>query len=169
MLGFLCYPTFYPFLGRPRINLIPDSIRKIAGIRSVSEKSLAALDPSIEGEGGVESAPWDSNTKQMFLRQVEIWKAPGDTLGFYVSRGDGHERTDGVFLSRLVLGSYVERLGLLQVGDEILAINGIPVGDMPLQNVVMLLKYVQRLELTVKVVNFIQFIVFSLMGCPISI
>ncbi|KAI6646004.1 Rho GTPase-activating protein [Oopsacas minuta] len=136
--------------GKPRINLIPESIRKIAGIRSVSEKSLAALGPSLLEEGDTDSAPWDSNTKQMFLRQVEIWKAPGDTLGFYVSRGDGHERSDGVFLSRLVLGSYVERLGLLQVGDEILAINGIPVGDMPLQNVVMLLKYVQRLELTVK-------------------
>ena len=99
----------------------------------------------------MESFPWDSRTKQMFLREVEIWKAPGDTLGFYVSRGDGHERTDGVFISRLMLGSYVERLGLLQVGDEILCINSIPVGDMPLQNVVMLLKYVQRLVLAVKV------------------
>ena len=113
---------------------------------------MEALEPALRGESeDMDSVPWDSKSKQLFMREVEIWKTPGDTLGFYVSRGDGHERSDGVFLTRLVLGSYIERLGLLQVGDEILAINGIPVGDMPLQNVVMLMKYVQRLVLTVKV------------------
>jgi len=58
---------------------------------------------------------------------VEITKRPGQSLGFYIREGNGRDRTDGVFISRLAAGGVVEQNGLLRVGDEIVSVNTVPV------------------------------------------
>lgn len=87
------------------------------------------------------------------MRVVEILREPGKSLGFYVHQGDGWERKDGVFVSRVNLGSIVETNGLLSIGDEITKVNDIDVTQMPLENVAVIMRYVERLFLTVKVLT----------------
>ena len=50
-------------------------------------------------------------------------KRPGQTLGLYIREGNGMDRTDGVFVSRIALESAVYSSGCIVVGDEILAVN----------------------------------------------
>lgn len=87
------------------------------------------------------------------MRVVEILREPGKSLGFYIHQGDGWERKDGVFVSRVNLGSIVETNGLLSIGDEITKVNDIDVTQMPLENVAVIMRYVKRLFLTVKVLT----------------
>ena len=88
------------------------------------------------------------------VRTVEIQREEGQqSLGFYIRRGDGWTRRDGVFISRVVLGSVVDTNGLLGVGDEILQVNNVDVTRLSLEDVVVIMKYVQRLLLTVKVLT----------------
>ena len=54
---------------------------------------------------------------------VEIVKRPGQTLGLYIREGNGLDRHDGVFISRIAIDSAVYSSGCLQLGDEILAVN----------------------------------------------
>ena len=86
-------------------------------------------------------------------RIVEILRAQGQSLGFYICQGDGWGREDGMFVSRINLGSMVETNGLLGVGDEIVKVNGIDVTKMPLEKVAVIMRYVKRLFLTVKVLT----------------
>lgn len=46
---------------------------------------------------------------------VEIVKRPGQTLGLYIREGNGIERNDGVFISRIALESAVYNSGCLKV------------------------------------------------------
>lgn len=50
------------------------------------------------------------------VQLVEIVKRPGQTLGLYIREGNGMERSDGVFVSRIALESAVYNSGCLQVG-----------------------------------------------------
>ena len=84
------------------------------------------------------------------VETVEINKRPGQTLGFYIREGNGIDRTDGVFISRIAAGSAVERNGLLRVGEEILAIDGLGLKGVCLDDVVILMSIPSRLLLTVK-------------------
>lgn len=110
------------------IALVEGSFRRIAGIKERCDTSGAVV-----------------------VRTVEILREPGKSLGFYIQRGDGWERKDGVFVSRIHLGSIVQTNGLLNVGDEILKVNNVDVTQMPLETVVVIMKYVTRLFLTVRV------------------
>lgn len=46
---------------------------------------------------------------------VEIVKRPGQTLGLYIREGNGQDRQDGVFISRIALESAVYNSGCLKV------------------------------------------------------
>lgn len=55
--------------------------------------------------------PFSFNLKQL----VEIVKRPGQTLGLYIREGNGADRTDGVFISRIAIESAVSNSGCLKV------------------------------------------------------
>lgn len=46
---------------------------------------------------------------------MEIIKRPGQTLGLYIREGNGLDRGDGVFISRIALESAVYNSGCIQV------------------------------------------------------
>ena len=84
------------------------------------------------------------------IETVEITKRPGQTLGFYIREGNGIDRSDGVFISRIAAGSAVEKNGLLRVGEEILAIDTVDVTRMSLDDVVILMSIPRKLVLTIR-------------------
>ena len=57
------------------------------------------------------------------IRKIEIIKVPGENLGFFIRFGNGIDRTDGIFISRVTLDSLVDKNNLLHAGDEILQVN----------------------------------------------
>lgn len=87
------------------------------------------------------------------LRRVEIMREPGLSLGFFIRQGDGWLRKNGVFVSRVNLGSSIDTNGLLNIGDEIICVNNVDVTQMLLNDVVLVMKFVKRMILTVKVLT----------------
>ena len=87
------------------------------------------------------------------IQTVEIFKQPGETLGFYIREGNGLDRNEGVFISRIQLGTVAERNGLLHVGDEIIAVNNVEVGKMSLDDVVILMSIPRKLMLKISSVK----------------
>ncbi len=49
------------------------------------------------------------------LHFVEIIKRPGQTLGLYIREGNGVDRIDGVFISRIAVETAVYNSGCLKV------------------------------------------------------
>lgn len=84
------------------------------------------------------------------IQTVEIIKRPGQTLGFYIREGNGMDRQDGVFISRIQMGTVAESNGLLHVGDEILTVNNVKVLNMSLDDVVILMSIPKKLILTIR-------------------
>ncbi|CAL1529979.1 unnamed protein product, partial [Lymnaea stagnalis] len=84
------------------------------------------------------------------VETVEIIKRPGQTLGFYIREGNGFDRPDGVFISRIQMGTVAQSNGLLHVGDEIVTVNNVKVGNMSLDDVVILMSIPKKLVLTIR-------------------
>ncbi|XP_074642562.1 rho GTPase-activating protein 100F-like [Tubulanus polymorphus] len=84
------------------------------------------------------------------IQTVEILKRPGQTLGFYIREGNGIDKFDGVFISRIATGSVVENNGLLRIGDEILSVNTVDVGNVSLDDVVILMSIPKKLILKIR-------------------
>ncbi|KAF0295243.1 Rho GTPase-activating protein 100F [Amphibalanus amphitrite] len=84
------------------------------------------------------------------IQFVEIVKRPGQTLGLYIREGNGADRSDGVFVSRIALESAVYNSGCLRVGDEVLAVNLVDVTGMGLDDVVIIMSIPRRLVLTTR-------------------
>jgi len=84
------------------------------------------------------------------IETVEVIKRPGQSLGFYIREGNGVDRVDGVFISRIAPGSAVERNGLLRIGEEIVAVDSVDITHMSLDDVVILMSIPRRLVLTVR-------------------
>lgn len=84
------------------------------------------------------------------IETVEVIKRPGQSLGFYIREGNGIDRADGVFISRIAPGSAVERNGLLRVGEEIIAVDSVDITHMSLDDVVILMSIPRCLVLTVR-------------------
>ncbi|GAB6026555.1 hypothetical protein CHUAL_012972 [Chamberlinius hualienensis] len=90
-----------------------------------------------------------STDPNYLVRFVEVVKRPGQTLGLYIREGNGIDRLDGVFVSRIALESAVYNSGCLSVGDEILAVNFVDVTCMSLDDVVIIMSIPKRLVLTI--------------------
>ena len=94
--------------------------------------------------------------------RVKLMKNGSDRpLGFYIRDGvslrvnaTGVEKVPGIFISRLVPGGLAQHTGLLSVGDEVLEVNGIDVGDKTLDQVTdMMIANASNLIITVKPAN----------------
>lgn len=92
----------------------------------------------------------DGTPEWFVVQQVELIKRPGQTLGLYIREGDGQERNDGVFISRIAEGSEVEKYDILKVNDEILSVNNVDVSQMPIDEVVVIMSIPRRLILKTK-------------------
>ena len=85
---------------RPQIDVVEESSQKVASV----------IELFIDSHGDV-------------IRKIEITRIPGQSLGFFIRNGNGVDRTNGIFISRVTLGSFVDENNLLHYGDEILEIN----------------------------------------------
>jgi len=112
------------------IKLIHGSFRHILGVREACSKQGTFLQ-----------------------RTIELKRKPGESLGFYIRQGDGWEREDGIFVSRVVLGTDVDVFELLRVGDEIVRVNKVDVRGMNIEDVSALMQMPRRLILAVKVLT----------------
>ncbi|XP_048758454.2 uncharacterized protein LOC125668375 isoform X2 [Ostrea edulis] len=84
------------------------------------------------------------------VQTVEIKKRPGQTLGFYIREGNGVDRSEGVFISRIQMGTVAQTNGLLHIGDEIISVNKKEVKNMSLDDVVILMSIPKKLTLKIK-------------------
>lgn len=108
------------------------------------------------------SAIIDTDTVPFTCRRVRLMKHGSDRpLGFYIKEGqtircteNGLEKTNSIFISRLIAGGIAESTGLLAVDDEVLEVNGIEVAGKTLDQVTdMMVANSENLIITVRPFN----------------
>ncbi|KAK8400097.1 hypothetical protein O3P69_003057 [Scylla paramamosain] len=116
------------------------------------EMVVRLLDPRTLSRSAYEQAKrfLAAQNVKFSVQMVEIVKRPGQTLGLYIREGNGADRAEGVFISRIALESPVYNSGCLRVGDEILAVNLVDVTRMGLDDVVIIMSIPRRLLLTTR-------------------
>lgn len=120
----------------------PDEDSPSSGSRSKSSNSNNGA-PDM----GIKNIVMDDS---YIVQTVEIKKRPGQTLGFYIREGNGVDRFEGVFISRIQMGTVAETNGLLHIGDEILSVNKKEVKNMSLDDVVILMSIPKKLTLKIR-------------------
>lgn len=95
----------------------------------------------------------DSKTGAFRHRTIELLRQPDEDLGFSVRRGDGWEKRDGIYVSRVNLGSVFDKFELMKVGDEIVKINRIDMKHMDVQDVIRLMHIPEKLSITIKILT----------------
>ncbi|CAH1395780.1 unnamed protein product [Nezara viridula] len=128
-----------------------DSTEGVEAVDKRGEMLVRLLDTKSLGHAAAQAArPWLQSQDSKHVRLVEIVKRPGQTLGLYIREGNGLDRSDGVFISRIALESSVYNSGCLKVGDEILAVNFVDVTRMSLDDVVIIMSIPRRLVLVTR-------------------
>ena len=111
-------------------------------------RDMALLDGSPGRIAGILETFQDE--KGFWIRKIEITKVPGQGLGFFIKKGNGFDRKNGVFISRVSLGSILDAYGLLHTGDEVLEVNKVNLSGFPLEDVALMMQIPDKLLLTTK-------------------
>uniref|UniRef100_A0A8D9BH80 Rho GTPase-activating protein 100F n=1 Tax=Cacopsylla melanoneura TaxID=428564 RepID=A0A8D9BH80_9HEMI len=166
-------------LGQPPPMVIQDDFRKVSGISNEIFRQIETVERDHDANTAAELEEVERTGGEMIVRTlnprhlskqaldhakrffslqdarhivklVEIVKRPAQTLGLYIREGNGQDRSDGVFISRIASESSVSTSGCLQVNDEILAVNMVDVTRMSIDDVVIIMSIPRRLVLVIR-------------------
>lgn len=132
-----------------------ESLMRAEEIKQTENNALATKDHGLQvevvGHTRIKETPVQCDAMgRSSIRIVELLKSRNEPLGFYIRQGDGFSRKNGIFISRITLGSVVDVNGLLKIGEEILKVNSVSVEGFILDDVVRLIQIPNRLILTVR-------------------
>ncbi|CAB0002213.1 unnamed protein product [Nesidiocoris tenuis] len=124
-------PPYFTIHGQQVSGISSEMFRQIESIENECDSAAAGagggrgemvvrlLDPkSLGTAAAVAARPWlnlQASESKGHVRLVEIVKRPGQTLGLYIREGNGIDRSDGVFISRIALESSVYNSGCLKM------------------------------------------------------
>eukprot|EP00794_Sanderia_malayensis_P007966 gene7966-8824_t len=116
----------------------PTTNHNIASVAQSSSQRIAGMIDLFQDEDG------------FWIRKIQITKVQGQGLGFFIKKGNGYDRKNGIFISRVSLGSILDINGLLHSGDEVLEVNRVNLRGFPLKDVALMMQIPDKLLLTTK-------------------
>lgn len=88
------------------------------------------------------------------LRTLKITrKGKREELGFFLREGDGWNRRDGIFISRVKFGSVFDVCNLVSVGEEVVKIDDKDVKDMNIGEAIRYIYDCKELSITLKIIT----------------